>query len=134
MAGYSYLMPGGRLAQGSAPPLGVRLPFDVIVLAAMEYQPDLPGYRVLRAPLDDGPPPDRATRTVIRGAARRVADHVRAGNRVLVTCWQGRNRSGVIAGLALVDLGLSGAEAARRIRRTRNGLTNPHFLEMVVRS
>ena len=105
MAGYSYLMPGGVLAQGSAPPAGVRLPFDVIVLAAMEYQPDLPGYEVIRVPLDDGPPPNEATRRRIRAAAREIAARVRTGERVLVTCWQGRNRSGVLAGLALVNLG-----------------------------
>lgn len=45
--GYAFLTPDGRLAQGSAPPPGVcfdprfRIPFDVIVLAAEEYQPDL---------------------------------------------------------------------------------------------
>lgn len=130
-AGYSYLMPGARLAQGSAPPVGAAIPFDVVVLCAKEYQPDLPGYRVLRVPLDDGPPPSHADRVRIRGAARRVADHVRAGDRVLVTCWQGRNRSGVVAGLALVDLGLPRSEAVRRIRAYRNGLTNPYFRDMV---
>lgn len=132
MSGYSYLMPGGRLAQGSAPPVGVPLPFDVIVLAAMEYQPDMPGFTVIHVPLDDGPPPIHADRVRIRGAARKVADHVRAGDRVLVTCWQGRNRSGVISGLAMRDLGVPGPAAAARIRRTRNGLTNPHFHAMVV--
>ena len=129
--GYSYLAPGGSLAQGSAPPSGVTLPFDVVVLAAEEYQPDLPGYVVMKVPLDDGPPPDKATRMRIRKAARDVADHVRIGHRVLVTCWQGRNRSGVIAGLALVKLGLPPAEAVRRIRAYRDGLTNPHFRAMV---
>jgi protein-tyrosine phosphatase len=134
MAGYSYLLASGQLAQGSAPPRGVRLPFDAIVLAAMEYQPDLPGHDVLRAPLDDGPPPTQGERALIRRSAHEVARRVRAGQRVLVTCWQGRNRSGVIAGLALVDLGLPGSQAAQRIRRTRNGLTNPYFFEMVARA
>lgn len=129
--GYSYLLSSGLLAQGAAPPIGVELPFDVVVLAAMEYQPDLPGFTVLHVPLDDGPPPSHADRIRIRGAARKVADYVRAGKRVLVTCWQGRNRSGVISGLALRDLGLPGAQAAARIRRARDGLTNPHFYAMV---
>ncbi len=130
--GYSHLLANGRLAQGGAPPPHARLPFDVVVLAAMEYQPDLPGYRVLRVPLDDGPPPDHATRVVIRGAARRVADCVRAGDRVLVTCWQGKNRSGVIAGLALCELGVPGWRAARHVRAVRGGLTNQHFHALVV--
>lgn len=131
--GYSYLT--DHLAQGSKPPTGVRLPFDTIVLAAVEYQPDMPGIEVLRAPLEDsGPPPTIADRAVIYSAAHEVANRLRAGRRVLVTCYQGRNRSGVIAGLALVDLGMPGLQAAQRIQRIRNGLTNPYFYEMVVRS
>ena len=131
-AGYSYLMPGARLAQGSAPPAGVRLPFDVIVLAAEEYQPDLPGYEVMHVPLDDsGPPPSPTDRARIREAAHQIVNHVRAGRRVLVTCWQGRNRSGVLSGLALVELGLPRDRAVQRIRVYRNGLTNPYFRAMV---
>jgi len=130
-AGYSYLVPGARLAQGSAPPRGAVLPFDVIVLAAEEYQPDLPGYEVLHVPLDDGPPPTFAERAHIRMAAREIARRVRAGQRVLVTCWQGRNRSGVLAGLALVELGLPRDRAVQRIRTYRDGLTNPFFRAMV---
>lgn len=131
MTNYAYLLPGGRLAQGSAPPLNLRAPFDVVVLAAKEYQPNLPGYEVMHVPLDDGPPPDKLTRMRIRRAARNVADHVRLGNRVLVTCWQGRNRSGVIAGLALVQLGVPREQVVHRIQRLRDGLRNPYFRAMV---
>jgi len=132
VSGYTHLLANGRLAQGSAPACGVKLPFDVVVLAAQEYQPSLPGHEVWHVPLDDGPPPSPDERERIRRVARDVARRVRAGQRVLVTCWQGRNRSGVIAGLALVELGIPGKSAARFIRRARNGLTNPHFLQMVV--
>jgi protein-tyrosine phosphatase len=133
MNGYTYLLEPW-LAQGSAPPPGARMPFDVVVLAAMEYQPELPGYRVMHVPLDDsGPPPTKLDRMRIRHAARDIADLVRLRHRVLVTCAQGRNRSGVLAGLALRELGLPGVEAARRIQLLRDGLTNPHFYEMVVR-
>jgi len=130
--GYSYL--SQRLAQGSAPPISVEIPFDTIVLAAIEYQPEIPGYEVIHVPLDDGPPPTREEKALIRDTAYEVARQIRSGQRVLVTCWQGRNRSGVIAGLALVELGVPGPRAARRIQRIRNGLTNPHFLKMVIRS
>jgi protein-tyrosine phosphatase len=131
--GYSYLLPGGLLAQGSVPPPRVRLPFDVVVLSAVEHQDvDLPGYDVVRVPLDDsGPPPSPADRALIRATAKQIAAHVRAGRRVLVTCHQGRNRSGVLAGLALVELGLPRDRAVGRIRRYRNGLTNPYFRAMV---
>jgi protein-tyrosine phosphatase len=129
--GYSYLLPEGRLAQGSAPPAGARIPFDVIVLAAEEYQPKLPGYDVLHVPLDDGPPPDEPTRSRIRRVAKEIARRVRGGERVLVTCWQGRNRSGVLAGLALVELGMPRELVVRRIRERRDGLTNAYFRAMV---
>lgn len=83
-------------------------------------------------PLDDsGPPPSPADRARIRAAAHQIANHVRAGRRVLVTCWQGRNRSGVLSGLALVELGLPRARAVGRIQRYRDGLTNPYFRAMV---
>jgi protein-tyrosine phosphatase len=132
---YSYLF-DKRLAQGAAPPANVRLPFDTIVLAAIEYQnPKLPDYELIRAPLsDNGPPPTDFERKLIRIAAHEVAEQVRSGRKVLVTCWQGRNRSGVIAGLALRELGFSGPRAALLIQRIRNGLTNSYFREMVVRS
>ena len=127
---YHYLLPR-VLAQGSAPPPVIGIPFDVIVLAAMEYQPPMPGYTVMNVPLDDGPPPDRGTRLRIRRAAREIADRVRWGQRVLVTCWQGRNRSGVLAGLAMVDLGVPPRVAVDRIRTLRDGLMNEHFRAMV---
>ena len=130
---YDYLIPG--LAQGSVPPSGVQLPFDVVVLAAYECQPEPSVPTIFRAALDDsGPPPNHIDKIVIRETAKEVARRVRAGQRVLVTCRQGRNRSGVISGLALVELGMSGRQAAELIRRIRNGLTNPYFYEMVIGS
>jgi protein-tyrosine phosphatase len=130
--GYTYLL-DGRLAQGSAPPADVPLPFETVVLAAKEYQPLMPHcFEVLRAWLDDsGPPPTPAERTQIHATAHEVARRVRSGRRVLVTCMQGRNRSGVIAGLALAELGMPRGDAVRLIRALRNGLTNPYFLAMV---
>ena len=132
MSDYHYLLPNRLLAQGSAPPPVSGIPFDVVVLAAREYQPVLPiEYEVLYVPLDDGPPPDKPTRMRIRRAAREIADRGRAGQRVLVTCWQGRNRSGVLAGLAMVDLGVPPRVAVDRIRTLRDGLMNEHFRAMV---
>jgi protein-tyrosine phosphatase len=136
--GFTHLLEDGRLAQGSAPAPGVRMPFDVVVLAAAEYQPELPGYEVLRVPLFDrfppDPPPDSHTRALIQETAQRVARRVRSGRRVLVTCRAGINRSGLVAGLALCELGVPGLHAASTIRLLRNGLQNPYFLRMVVRS
>lgn len=136
--GFTHLLEDGRLAQGSAPPPSARMPFDVVVLAAVEYQPVMTGYEVLRVPLEDrfppGPPPDAYTRTLVAETAARIARRVRSGRRVLVTCYAGRNRSGLIAGLALTQLGVPGLQAATLIRLLRDGLHNPYFLRMVVRS
>lgn len=133
MTDYTYLIPG-LLAQGSAPPPGAALPFDTIVLAAREYQPNLPGYEVIRVPLsDDGPPPTPEERELIRSNSSRIVRRLMAGKRVLVTCRMGRNRSGVLAGRALVELGHSPERVVTTIKRLRNGLTNPHFADMVLR-
>ena len=129
--GYSYLLPTRRLAQGSRPPTDVRLPFEVIVLAAHEYQPRMRGYQLIRIPLRDAKP-SHADRARIVEVALDVAERVRRGDRVLVTCNQGRNRSGVIAGIAMVELGVDPNKAAAQIRHLRNGLTNPYFHRMVV--
>lgn len=138
MNDYSFLLKDGSLAQGSAPPPGADLPFDTIVLSAIEYQIDpryFPDREVLHVPLTDhGPPPTDRERELIYENAQRIARRIRKGRRVLVTCRQGRNRSGVLAGLALVELGVPGPRAAELIQRIRNGLTNTHFLQMVIDS
>lgn len=133
--GYTYLLDNGRLAQGSKPPEGLCcIPFDTIVLAAEEWQPKLPHFEVIHAPLDDsGPPPTPNEKEIIRWASQEVAKRIRAKKRVLVTCVQGRNRSGVIAGLALVELGMPPKLVVQQIRRLRNGLRNVYFRDIVER-
>jgi protein-tyrosine phosphatase len=45
------------------------------------------------------------------------------------------NRSGLVAGLLLRELGIEGAEAVERIRAARPGaLSNLHFREMLLYS
>jgi len=55
------------------------------------------------------------------------------GERVLVTCWQGRNRSALVAALALYLLsGADGGGILRHIQGRRPGaLTNPVFAHAV---
>lgn len=64
--------------------------FDLLVLCAEEFQPPaslFPGVKIIHAPLDDTDirfrPHDEAT---ARSAAKRVADAMRAGSKVLVVC------------------------------------------------
>lgn len=106
-------------------PLHGRHDVDVIVLAAEEYQPHatrFPDVEVIHVPLDDAP-----TRPMREGeikdalrAADRVAQHLRAGRRVLVSCALGLNRSALIAAIAMHDVyGMAPDEIIRRLRQAR---------------
>ena len=55
------------------------------------------------------------------GVARMGADLVRSGHRVLSHCGMGFNRSALVAGRILVELGVPGAEAVARLRAVRPG-------------
>jgi hypothetical protein len=137
--GYGYVCP--NLAIGSKPPIGRPLPFDVLVLTAWEVIKFYPGYaspesfpgtRVLYVPLDDATIPlSEATRAL--DAGRKVATYVRHGKRVLVTCNQGRNRSGLVTAFALMDLGYPSTESVRRIRKARgdDALSNDFFVRLL---
>lgn len=126
-----------RLWMGSRPMLPAagamkRYGFDVLVLCAEEVQPPshhFPGVRVIRAPLDDAEVTTDLKRTAV-AAAHEVAAALLLGERVLVTCNQGRNRSGLVAALALVLVSeLDGAHAAAQVQASRpRALVNPHFV------
>lgn len=115
----------GHLVRGSG--------FSILVLAAKEYQPLAgwyPGVRVVHAPLDDAVPSSGEKRT-IRKAGLYVASRVAVGKRVLVTCQQGRNRSGIITAVAMRCLfpKASPEEIVDHIRRARpDALTNEAFV------
>ncbi len=128
-----------RLHQGSVPPRGraVRAAgFDVLVLAAREYQPrgrEFPGVRVLHAPLDDA----ELTATEVltyEAAAQAVAEAVREGKRVLVTCFAGLNRSGIITARALQHLRIPTDHAIRMVRKARgkSALCNDDFVRQLI--
>lgn len=110
--------------------------FDVLVLCAKEYQPrgQYPHMTVIHVPLDDsGIPPTRAEIHAALVASREVSAELRRGRRVLVTCMQGRNRSGLVTALALRRLGASPEQAIRMVRAARgeHALANPWFAELV---
>jgi hypothetical protein len=66
----------------------------------------------------------------LQAVARMGADMVKSGHRVLSHCGMGFNRSALVAGLILVHLGMSGAEAVAHLRRCRPGaLFNAVFAE-----
>jgi len=82
----------------------------------------------LHVPIWDG---EMENPTGVRAAARTVADRVTAGRRVLVHCWAGLNRSGVVSARALMFMGVPVTEAIARVRSARGGwaLSNAAFVE-----
>ena len=125
---------GSRPTTGSAV---ARAGFDVLVLCAEEIQPrsrEFPGVFVVHAGIGDGVPSELELDTAswaARGIARAVSD----GQRVLVTCHMGLNRSGLVTALALHALtGQSGRDCVRQVQRARRGaLFNPHFRRLLER-
>lgn len=122
-----------RLWQGAAPdPIKPYPEFDAIVLCANEVQPKFQRFKgdVIRAPFVDSPyPTAKERRTAIR-VAREVGKRLRKGQKVLVTCAAGLNRSGLVVGLALkMRSRMHVNEIIKRIRKARGplALSNPAF-------
>lgn len=124
------------LSQGSAPEPGslvYNCGFDVLVLAAKEYQPPDAAFsrvRVLRAPLEDAELSPQEWREAQRAARGAIAAY-RKGHRVLSTCYMGINRSGLLSALILRGAhGMTGKEAVALVQQKRRGaLSNPSFVE-----
>jgi protein-tyrosine phosphatase len=77
---------------------------------------------------DDLPDPVRLSAVVALGS-----NLVRSGHRVLSHCGMGFNRSALVAGLILHDLGMPGPLVVERLRERRPGaLFNERFAEYLV--
>jgi protein-tyrosine phosphatase len=59
--------------------------------------------------------------TKLRAIARMAAGLITEGHRVLSHCGMGFNRSALMAGVILVELGMSGPQAVARLRQRRAG-------------
>lgn len=124
---------------GARPSPGHYRWLGVIVLAAREWQPPsftYPNVAVLHVPLTDDPsrPMPTAQADSAISAARTVARYLRAGQRVLVTCHLGLNRSSLIAGLAMrlaYGTKVDNVIAALREARGPQALRNPHFVRLL---
>jgi hypothetical protein len=64
---------------------------------------------------------DLPSMTKLRGVARLGASLIRDGHVVLSHCGMGFNRSALVAGLILTELGMHGRDAVVRIRERRPG-------------
>jgi protein-tyrosine phosphatase len=124
---YSWIIPG-RLAQGGYPGAhpGLFQAFDVVVYMAEEAQPKIkcpPGKLALYGPMDDDiyRPVPREIGRQLHMLAQQCAQHASYNKRVLITCMQGKNRSGLVMGLTLLKLypGWTPEQAITIIRRNR---------------
>jgi protein-tyrosine phosphatase len=75
------------------------------------------GLEFVSFPIVDGSIPDESS--AVAALADRMAEHLRGGRFVATHCWAGIGRSSLLAGTALIRLGLSPGEAWRRIRTAR---------------
>ena len=72
--------------------------------------------------------------TKLQAIARLGASLIRDRHRVLVHCFTGFNRSALMAGLILTEMGTPGVVALERIRERRPGaLFNDTFAEFLAR-
>ena len=71
--------------------------------------------------------------TKLRAIARLAASLIAEGHRVLSHCGMGFNRSALVAGRILHQLGMSGPEIVQRLRQRRPGaLFNDRFADVLV--
>jgi protein-tyrosine phosphatase len=126
-----------KLYVGSAPDPGRYEAFQVIVLCAKEYQPPaeaFPSSRVIHAPFDDTMAPSDDELEIAIGAALQVVRELRAGNRVLVTCRAGQNRSAFVAGLAMKRRWkLPPDKIITAIRAARHSALNNYTFEILIK-
>lgn len=130
-----------NLYQGGMPPPGDSLKqagIDVLVLCAREHQDAAAyeGIEVILAPGDDDVHPQRLTRFIDgwKKAGHLMAERVKSGSNVLVTCMAGQNRSGLVTALAIRELtGLPGGEIVDHIQRSRPfALNNETFVRYIL--
>ncbi len=107
--------------------------FAAVVLCAKEYQPPALSFRgpVWRVRLEDWEVPlSSADAHAVARAGRAVAKLVANGQHVLVTCFAGLNRSALVVGTALLELGFEPADAVTRIQlnHSLSALNNRAFV------
>lgn len=141
-----------RLYMGSFPLVGSNLcadGFHLLVLCAVErlYMLGNPSERetsemfqcqTLHAPFDDGSVNDEVV-LAARHAARNTVAALQRGEKVLVTCNAGRNRSGLVVALALLATfpAMTPQSVVKLIKKRRvtpggeKALTNDEFVDFI---
>lgn len=130
---YTEVIPGLFLASAAHSPAEMLSMFDVLIDVGgrdrWEVDPD-PRYSF--HPLDDAP--FIADAEMIHTVGERIASLVGGGKHVAVNCLSGVNRSGLLVGRALVELGYSPEEAIEAVRSARGSmaLSNQRFVRFLL--
>lgn len=125
-----------RLWLGGVPPFDRPLPFDVLVLAAVEHQPAALAFqgRVVRAHL---PSSDELRHGEILGAlagARAAARGLVTRKRVLITSHAGRDRGALVAAIALgFATRMTTAQIVELLRRRRGAVLSEPRMQLLAR-
>ncbi len=117
-------------------PATIRDEFDIVFSLHRERNPRFqPPTHIAHyyVPLDDEHSMSAGRLRDAKALATRVANAHTTGYRVLVRCHAGYNRSGLIVGLALRQLGWDAPDAVELIRHQRSvyALHNPYFVELI---
>jgi dual specificity protein phosphatase-like protein len=105
-------------------------PFDlgadvVVTLTGEPSTSGVPrGKLLIHWPIKDGPIPRLS---VLRPLARLIASCIEDGASVFVHCAAGMNRSCLVAGLVLIEQGMSGSDAVERVRDRRKGSLSDEY-------
>lgn len=107
---------------------GVAFPFDLLVTLYGDAQPAPWGVRELRFGFPDGPLSSFAIEHAL-DLAHQAHRAWRRGQRVLIRCQAGVNRSGLVSALVLMFDGYTAADAIELLRCQRGQvvLSNAHF-------
>ena len=107
--------------------------FDVLIdVGGRDRWDGDPDARYSFHPLDDVP--FIVDAEMIHSVGERIASLVNDGKHVAVNCMSGVNRSGLLVGRALVELGHTPEEAIEAVRTARGpmALSNQHFVRFLL--
>jgi hypothetical protein len=129
---YSEVIPGLFQASAVPSPADMLSMFDVLIdVGGRDRWKGDPDERYSYHPLEDVP--HIVDAEMIHTVGERIALLVRQGRRVAVNCLGGQNRSGLLVGRALIELGYTAEEAVDLIRKARGplALNNPRFVRFL---
>jgi len=130
---YSEVIPGLVQASAAHSPAEMLSMFDVLIdVGGRDRWVGDPDPRYSFHPLDDVP--FIADAEMIHTVGERIAALVGQGKHVAVNCLSGVNRSGLLIGRALVELGSTPEEAIEAVRRARGpmALSNQRFVRFLL--